>query len=95
MSLKKAELLDICYTYEHLKFHAQLSLAWKKFYNLGDWLPLMIAFWYGLILCCLAQSISFKLNRLEILECNYQDNILALFSHYLRQRKKKRKKHKL
>ena len=23
------------YTYEHLKFHAQLSWAWKKFYNLG------------------------------------------------------------
>ena len=22
-------------TYEHLKFHAQLSWAWKKFYNLG------------------------------------------------------------
>ena len=45
----------------------------------------MIAFWYGLILCCLAQLISVKLNRLEILECNYQDNILALFNHYLRQ----------
>ena len=25
------------YTYEHLKFHAQLSWAWKKFYNLGAW----------------------------------------------------------
>ena len=28
------------HTYEHLKFHAQLSVAWKKFYNLGaryDW----------------------------------------------------------
>ena len=23
------------YIYEHLKFHAQLSWAWKKFYNLG------------------------------------------------------------
>ena len=23
------------YTYEHLKFYAQLSWAWKKFYNLG------------------------------------------------------------
>ena len=23
------------FTYEHLKFHAQLSWAWKKFYNLG------------------------------------------------------------
>ena len=23
------------YTYEHLKFHAQLSWAWKKFYNIG------------------------------------------------------------
>ena len=23
------------YTYEHSKFHAQLSWAWKKFYNLG------------------------------------------------------------
>ena len=23
------------YTYEHLKFHAQLSWAWKKFYNFG------------------------------------------------------------
>ena len=26
------------YTYEHLKFHAQESRAWKKFYNLGPWL---------------------------------------------------------
>ena len=25
------------YTYEHLKFHAQLSWAQKKFYNLGPW----------------------------------------------------------
>ena len=25
------------YTYEHLKYHAQLSWAWKKFYNLGAW----------------------------------------------------------
>ena len=32
---KKAEFLDIFYTYEHLKFHAQLSWAWNKFYNLG------------------------------------------------------------
>ena len=23
------------YTYEHLKFQAKLSWAWKKFYNLG------------------------------------------------------------
>ena len=25
------------HTYEHLKFNAQLSWAWKKFYNLGPW----------------------------------------------------------
>ena len=25
------------HTYEHLKFHAQLSWVWKKFYNLGAW----------------------------------------------------------
>ena len=25
------------HTYEHLKFHAQLSWAWKKFYNLEAW----------------------------------------------------------
>ena len=30
LSWKKAEYF---YTYEHLKFHAQLSWAWKKFYN--------------------------------------------------------------
>ena len=29
LSLQNAEFL------EQLKFHAQLSLAWKKFYNLG------------------------------------------------------------
>ena len=34
MSLKNAYFLGI-YTYEHLKCHAQLSLAWKLFYNLG------------------------------------------------------------
>ena len=26
------------YTFEHLKFHAELSRAWKKFYNLRAWL---------------------------------------------------------
>ena len=32
---QKSRILDIFYTYGHLKFRAQLSLAWKKFYNLG------------------------------------------------------------
>ena len=35
---QKAEFLDISwyfYTYERLKFHAQLRWAWIKFYNLG------------------------------------------------------------
>ena len=32
---KEVEFLDIFYTFEHLKFHAQLSWAWNKFYNLG------------------------------------------------------------
>ena len=32
---KIAEYLDIFYTYEHLKFHAQPSLSMKKFNNLG------------------------------------------------------------
>ena len=31
--LKNADFF--IFTYEHLKFHVQLSLAWKKFYNLG------------------------------------------------------------
>ena len=35
---KKAEIFIDFYTYEHLKFHAQLSWAFKKFYNLGPWL---------------------------------------------------------
>ena len=26
------------YTYKHLKFHAQMSWAWKKCYNPGPWL---------------------------------------------------------
>ena len=29
------------YTYEHWKFHAQLSWARKKFYNLGAWFPVV------------------------------------------------------
>ena len=33
--LKKCWIFCDFYTYEHLKFHAQLSWAWKKFYNLG------------------------------------------------------------
>ena len=37
MILNNAEFLDIFYTYEHFTFHAQLSWAWKKFYNLGPW----------------------------------------------------------
>ena len=32
---EKAELSWYFYTYEYLKFHAQLSWARKKFYNLG------------------------------------------------------------
>ena len=32
---KKSQISWYFYTYEHLKFHAQLSWAWKKFYNLG------------------------------------------------------------
>ena len=36
LGLKEYEFLNIFfYTYEHLKFHDQLSSAWKKFYNLG------------------------------------------------------------
>ena len=38
LSLSKPEKSWISWyfhTYEHLKFHAQLSWAWKKFYNLG------------------------------------------------------------
>ena len=31
------------FTYGHLKFHAQLSWAWKKFYNLGAWSPTFIS----------------------------------------------------
>ena len=34
---EKAEFLDIFYTDEHLIFYAQLSWAWKKFYNLRAW----------------------------------------------------------
>ena len=26
------------YTYEHLKFHAQLNWSWNFFYNLGAWI---------------------------------------------------------
>ena len=31
---KKRQISWYLYIYEHLKFHAQLSWAWKKFYNL-------------------------------------------------------------
>ena len=34
---KHAEFRDIFLPYEHLQFHAQLSWAWKKFYNLWTW----------------------------------------------------------
>ena len=34
---KKSRISWYFYTYEHLKFHAQLSWAQKKFYNLGAW----------------------------------------------------------
>ena len=34
LSPKNAKFPDI-FIYEHLKFHAQLSWAWKKFFNLG------------------------------------------------------------
>ena len=32
---KMSQISWFFYIYEHLKFHAQLSWAWKKFYNLG------------------------------------------------------------
>ena len=32
---KKSQISWYFYTYKHLKFHAQLSWAWNKFYNLG------------------------------------------------------------
>ena len=35
---KKSWISWYFYTYEHLKFLAQLSWAWKKFYNLGAWI---------------------------------------------------------
>ena len=31
------------YNYEHLKFHAQVSWAWKKFYYLGPWMTFNVA----------------------------------------------------
>ena len=35
--LKESRISWYFYTYEYLKFHAHLSWAWKKFYNLGAW----------------------------------------------------------
>ena len=35
---KNADFSWYFYTYEHLKFHAQLRWAWKKSYNLGLWI---------------------------------------------------------
>ena len=35
MSSKKVAFLDIFYIYEYLKFHAQLSWAWKSFITSG------------------------------------------------------------
>ena len=32
---KKSRISRYFYTYEHLKFRAQMSWAWKKFYNIG------------------------------------------------------------
>ena len=34
---EKSRISWYFYTYEYLEFHAQLSWAWKKFYNLGAW----------------------------------------------------------
>ena len=34
---KNADFFLYFHIYEHLKFHAQLSWAWKKFYNLKAW----------------------------------------------------------
>ena len=34
---KISHFLIYFYTYEHLKFHAQLSSSWKQFYNPGAW----------------------------------------------------------
>ena len=40
---KKCWISCDVYTYEPLKFHAQLSWAWKKFYNLRAWLDTIIS----------------------------------------------------
>ena len=58
MSRKKNSILSLSesekswiswyfYTYEHVKFHAQLSWAWKKFYNLGPWFKSIFKHGYG------------------------------------------------
>ena len=47
LSLKTAEFFLYFYTYDHLKFYAQLIWAWKKFYNLGPWSgPVLFAYVY-------------------------------------------------
>ena len=36
INVKMPTIVGIFYIYEQDKFHAQLSWAWKKFYNLGS-----------------------------------------------------------
>ena len=54
------------YTYYHLKFHAQLSWAWKKFYNLGPWLNV------GYIVTSFTLFRSQEKNCVEMLFCWYK-----------------------
>ena len=43
---KNSRISRYSYTYEHLKFHTQLSWAWKKFYNLGARPRPLLLLWF-------------------------------------------------
>ena len=63
------------YTYEHLKFHALLSWAWKKFYNLGPRSQLLLSrttiisrqiYWNQKLYCCEISVVWDKLRLWDI-----------------------------
>ena len=62
------------FTYKHLKFHAQLNWAQKKFYNLGAW---ALAFLRSLNLAVFsAQGTGTKfLNMTSFVQISYTETI--------------------
>ena len=62
---KKSQISWHFYTYEHLKFNAQMSWAWKKFYNLGARFKKTLRFTYRSRYCLIGVKVTVSYSKLS------------------------------